>query len=452
MKIVITNRIYLYNCSNQNIRQKLLNHLTIVNPKHTEAIKAGRNHYHIPDTVSMFQQHNKQCFSIPRGAESFLNKLLDKYDPEANFEDRTYLSNPEVDFECKITPWEQQVPAIDAGLSTEVNVISLPTGGGKTVCALYMVAKRKQPTFILVHTKELMYQWQARIKEFLNYDCGLAGDNKFKIKQITVGLIRTIINRSKNNNFAKQFGYLIVDECHKCPSSTFTEACSLFEAYYITGLTATPSRRDKMQSFIFFALGDLVYRLDKSKMIARGKILKPTIIKRNTHLLFSDANTKETYVELFSKLKNSDKRNQFIVDDVIKQLKQNYSCCLILSDHSTHLQKFRNIFEDNKIKYHILTGSISSAIRKKTVKALFEGKVEVLLATNSLIGEGFDYSGFSDMFLASPIGSNERLEQILGRGIRTQQGKKNVNIFDYVDKDTVFQGQWNRRKKFYETY
>lgn len=450
MKIIITNRIYLYHCTNPAIRKNLIDYLTIVNPKHTEAVQSGRRTYNIPKTVSMFNQHDESCFSIPRGAENFLNKILDKYDPNAEFDDRTYLEEPGIEFKCKITPWDQQIPAIEAGLSTEVNVISLPTGGGKTVCALYMIYKRKQPTLILVHTKELMYQWQSRIKQFLNYDCGLAGDNQFKIKSITVGIKQTIINRSKGDNFAKSFGYLIVDECHKVPSSTFTDACDLFESYYITGLTATPSRRDKMQNFIFFALGDLVYKLDKSKMISKGKILKPTIIKRNTNLQFGNNEEQTTYVELLSKLKNSEERNQMIVTDIQKQLKQNYACCLVLSDHSTHLKKIEGLLNFFNIKYHLLTGKAKN--RKQTVSELFSGKVQLLLATNSLIGEGFDYSGFTDLFFISPIGSNERLEQILGRGIRTEQGKTNVNIIDYVDKDSVFQGQWNRRNKFYQTY
>lgn len=454
MQIIISNRIYIYNCTKPSIRQSLIDHLTIVNPKHTEAIKAGRKTYHIPATISMFDQHTTDCFSIPRGAEDYLNNLLDKHDPNAVFDDRTFLSDSEINYDCKITPWEQQLPAIEAGLSSDANVVSLPTGGGKTVCALYMVAQRKQPTFILVHTKELLYQWQARIKEFLNFDCGLAGDNKFKIKQITVGLVRTVINRSKNDNFAKKFGYLIVDECHKTPSSTFSEVCTLFESFYITGLTATPSRRDNMQKFIFFALGPLIYKLDKSQMISRGKILKPTIIKRQTNLSFSNAEGEPplTYTELVSKLKNSDTRNQMIVDDIRQQSQQNYSCCLVLSDHSTHLSKFQEILDFFEIKYSLLTGKVSGSKRKKIVKDLFDGKVGVLLATNSLIGEGFDYGGFTHMFFGMPIGSNERLEQILGRGIRINQGKKSVKVFDYVDKDRVFAGQWNRRKKFYDTY
>ena len=451
MKIIISNRIYLYHCKNPLIRKSLIDHLTIVNPMHTEAVKAGRRHFHIPKTLSMFNQHTESCFSIPRGAEQYLNFLLDKYDPSAEFEDQTYLSDPEINFDCNITVYKQQIPAIEAGLSTEVNVISLPTGAGKTVCALYMVHKRKQSTFILVHTKELLYQWQARIKQFLDYDCGLVGDNKFKIKDITVGIKQSVVNRSKSDNFAKKFGYLILDECHKVPSSTFTEAVDLFESYYITGLTATPKRRDKMEKFIFFALGDLSYKLDKKHSIASGKILKPTIIKRNTNLKFG-GDEESTYVELLSKLKNSETRNQMIVEDVLKQVKQNYSCCLVLSDHSTHLKKIQNIFDFLNIKYFVLTGSISSSKRKITVKELLKGNIRILLATNSLIGEGFDYSGFTDMFFTTPIGSNERLEQILGRGIRTEQGKTNVNIFDYVDLDSVFQGQWNRRRKFYDTY
>ena len=43
------------------------------------------------------------------------------------------------------------------------------------------VAARKQPVLILVHTKELLYQWQDRIKTFLNVDAGLVGAGIHKI-------------------------------------------------------------------------------------------------------------------------------------------------------------------------------------------------------------------------------------------------------------------------------
>ena len=46
-------------------------------------------------------------------------------------------------------------------------VISLQTGGGKTVCALYIASQLKVPTIVLVHNTFLRDQWVERIKAFL---------------------------------------------------------------------------------------------------------------------------------------------------------------------------------------------------------------------------------------------------------------------------------------------
>ena len=451
MKIIITNRFYIYNCSNPKIESALKKYLTITNPKYTEAQRNGRNFYHIPNTVTMFKTHNTECFSVPLGIEDYLNQLLDNYAPKAEFEDRTTYSHTGISYTCKITPYETQWPSINAGLKYNSGVISLPTGTGKTVVALYLIFMRKQKTMILVHSKLLFYQWQERILEFLDYDCGLVGDGKFIVKDITVGLVKTVVNRSKDSDFAKEFGYLIVDEAHKTASTTFTIACSFFQPAYLTGLTATPDRRDGMAKFIFFALGDLIYYSDKSVSVAQGKILKPEINKINTKLTFDIAGELQ-YTELISKLKKSDIRNQMICDHIENISKINFSCCLVVSDHTTHLKLIQDILESRGIKYSLLTGKLTTKQTKKVTQGLKENKIEILLATAGLISEGYDHSGFTDMLFTMPISHYVRHEQLIGRLVRVKAGKKAVVIHDFVDNDRVFQNQWSKRFKVYESY
>ena len=66
----------------------------------------------------------------------------------------------------------------------------------------------------------------------------------------------------------------------------------------------------------------------------------------------------------------------------------------------------------------ILTGDLKEEERKKTIEALHEGRIKVLIATGQLIGHGFDYNGFSSLFLGTPLKYFGRLIQYVGRVMR----------------------------------
>jgi superfamily II DNA or RNA helicase len=64
---------------------------------------------------------------------------------------------------------------------------------------------------------------------------------------------------------------------------------------------------------------------------------------------------------------------------------------------------------------------------------LNQGKVKVLIATGQLIGEGFDSSQLSTLFMATPIKFDGRVLQYLGRVLRPAPGKKKAKVYDYID-------------------
>ena len=125
--------------------------------------------------------------------------------------------------------------------------------------ALYVIAERKQPALVIVHTKELLYQWQARAVQFLGLqkdEIGLIGDGKKTIgDRLTIGIVNSVYKIAAD--IREHAGHLIVDECHRCPSRTFTEAVTAFDSRYMLGLSATPWRRDKLSKLIYWHLGPL---------------------------------------------------------------------------------------------------------------------------------------------------------------------------------------------------
>jgi superfamily II DNA or RNA helicase len=59
--------------------------------------------------------------------------------------------------------------------------------------------------------------------------------------------------------------------------------------------------------------------------------------------------------------------------------------------------------------------------------------VDVVFATGQLIGEGFDASNLTSLFLATPIKFSGRLIQYLGRVLRPAPGKAQPKVYDFVD-------------------
>ena len=97
----------------------------------------------------------------------------------------------------------------------------------------------------------------------------------------------------------------------------------------------------------------------------------------------------------------------------------------------------------------MLTGKTPPKERKLIVQEVQRGEVRVLVATLQLLGEGFDCTGLSTLFLATPIRFQGRILQVVGRILRPSKDKKPV-VFDYVDSQVdVLKFQARSRKRVF---
>ena len=74
----------------------------------------------------------------------------------------------------------------------------------------------------------------------------------------------------------------------------------------------------------------------------------------------------------------------------------------------------------------------------------------LIVATGSYIGEGFDDARLDTLFLAMPISWKGTLQQYVGRLHRLHDGKRIVQVYDYVDNCVPMLGRmYERRLKGY---
>jgi superfamily II DNA or RNA helicase len=448
MKIVISDKLLLQDVP-QNLIAELKDRLSFVNPKYLELQKHGYWTGETPRMLRFYETGNGSLI-IPRGFIRQLLSLCRRFNVNYQISDsRRVLDNVKFAFNGQLRPF-QEVACKDI-LSHDFGVLSAPTGSGKTVIALYLISQRKQPALIIVHTKELLNQWIDRIETFLGIqanEVGIIGNGKKQIgEKITVGLVQSVYKCA--SEIAPYIGFLIVDEGHRTPSRTFTEAVTAFCSKYMLGLSATPWRRDGLSKLIYWHLGDVVHEIKKEDLIQTGDILQAEVITRET-IFNTVLDPSEEYSKMLSELTQDPERNLLIVQDVVKEASNGGGTCLVLSDRKAHCETLKGLLRGHGIRSELLTGDINGKEREKIVDRLNEGLIKVLIATGQLIGEGFDCKGLSTLFLTTPIKFNGRVIQYLGRVLRPAPGKGKAKVYDYVDiKVGVLAASAKSRKKVY---
>jgi len=435
MKIVVNNRAEIWEAPPQLLAE-MKAELTVANPLYIEAVRFNRWTGNIPKRLKFYSDRDG-AIVVPRGYVPVAIKKIEASGTRYEISDETRVG-PEVEFDAsRIGPREYQVCAIDALCTSRFGVLTAPTGSGKTVMALALIAKRKQPALVIVHTKELLNQWRDRAVSFLNIpkkEVGIIGNGKFKIgDRLTVALVQSLYKRAAE--IKHNFGHLIVDECHRAPSRTFTDAVTEFDCRFVLGLSATPYRRDKLSELIFWFLGPLRHAVPEGALIDAGQVMDANVIIRQTGFS-SGADLTTQYSEVITDMTENAARNDLIARDVKRASVTSTGVALVLTDRVPHCDLLR----ESILRYvkrpeivAILTGKTKKKEREAIVELLDARQIKILIATGQLIGEGFDCKWLSNLFLCTPIKFEGRLVQYLGRVLRPAEGKSHAVIYDYVD-------------------
>lgn len=428
-------------------RQAVKQYLTMPNPKYAEAVEAGRYTGGLDRELEFFEEHTDGLI-CPRGCAGKLYGLCDQRGETIRvIDERRTLAPVSFTFAGELRPLQTQ--AVDGVLAHDHGLLESPTGAGKTVMALSIIAERKQPALVVVHTKELLNQWIDRIESFMGIpreEVGIIGSGKFSIGgRITVATVQSLYKRL--DEVVPYIGHLVVDECHRAPSRIFTEAVSAFDARYLLGLSATPWRRDGLSKVIFWTMGDVTGRIAKEDLVRTGNLCQAEVRWVETEFSpFADASAE--YSKALSELTEDEARNRLIARTVSGN--NGHGVSLILSDRKAHCDTLQSILRNQHgIHAEVLTGATSPKDRERIIAALQDGECKYLIATGALIGEGFDMPGISSVFLATPVKFSGRLIQYIGRSLRPAPGKDRATIFDFVDDHGVFQASARSRQYTY---
>lgn len=450
--INLTDKIRIFGDIPDEAKSQIMDRLIFNNPKYETAVKYGHDRRDIPRILSFYSKKD-DAVEIPRGFASQLLEILNYFRIPFTMVNECKKQD-EVVFNFNGKLYEYQRIAVLEMLKKNFGVLQAPTGSGKTIMALKIIAERKQPCLVVVHSKELLYQWQDRISQFFDvpaYHVGLIGDGKKfdKCLKIHVGIVNSVAIHAEK--IKPYIGHLVIDECHRVPSTTFQNVAAKFDSLYSLGLSATPFRKDKLTKLIWLFVGDKRHEINTSALQENKFIIRPRLKVRHTNFNFD---YQDNYVEMIGGLVLDVARLNLVLKAIEKHAKSSTwsGISLVVSDRKSHCLALFDGLQKLGIETRLLTGSTLAHTRRQIVEEMGRGVVKVVIATSQLVGEGFDSKQIDTLFLTVPISFEGRLLQMVGRAVRTAEGKTEAVIYDFVDSSVgVLEASFKKRLRVYES-
>jgi len=454
LDLVLGNQIYIPKADlTPSLRNRLIRLAAFQNPEFYQAQGMRLSTFGKPRVISCCEDFPKHL-GLPRGCLDELLALLTSLNIKVNLTDNRCIgSRLDVQFHGALRVEQQQ--AADALLQHEMGILAASTAFGKTVVAAYLIAQRQVNTLVIVHRRQLLDQWVQALSQFLRFspkEIGQIGGGKHNPNgQLDVAMIQSLSQDGVVDDIVGNYGCLVVDECHHISAVSFEQVVRQCKAKYITGLSATVTRKDGHHPIIFMQCGPVRYKVsDRSQADKRPfdhkVIVRPTNFRLPPHLQNSTA---QSIQEVYTLLANDDLRNRMVVDDVVAAV-QAHRFPVLLTERREHVDALGALLADRVAHVFVMKGGMGKKQRRKLadqIASVPADQSRVILATGRYLGEGFDDERLDTLFLALPISWRGTLTQYAGRLHRMNAAKQEVIIYDYVDFEVPVLAKMHTRRR-----
>ncbi|MCY4240341.1 MAG: DEAD/DEAH box helicase family protein [Rhodobacter sp.] len=436
---VIADQIYI---EREGIPPALVNRIirlaAFQNPAFFAAQAMRRSTYGTPRVIACAELFSKHI-ALPRGNLEALRNLLQELRIDFEIRDERVVGQVvRTSFLGKLTA--EQLSARTALLANDTGVLSATTAFGKTVVAASLVAARARSTLVLVHRRQLLDQWKARLNTFLDLpttSIGQVGGGKRKPTGIVdIAIIQSLVRADTVDDIVADYGQVIVDECHHLSAVSFEKVARRAKARYFLGLSATVTRRDGHHPIVFMQCGPVRFRANAKAQAMKRPFLHRALLRKTEFQFPAETSDERPPIHaIYSALANDETRNDLIFDDILSTLEAGRSP-LVLTARIDHAQYFSDRLSRFAKNVLFLRGGMGAKQFRGVMERLEtipDTEERVLVATGRYIGEGFDDARLDTLFLAMPVAWRETLAQYVGRLHRLYPKKREVLVFDYVD-------------------
>jgi superfamily II DNA or RNA helicase len=419
-KAILSNRIYLD--TTPEILERLKSTLTY---KIKKPPRPGLTHFSQFEIIKNFKLLPKGVIAIPIGRTDLIPNGYEIVDKRVK-EEYPY-PDPKLQLRGSQIPIYEDID--------DNAFINAMVGFGKTFLALHIARKLGQKTLIVCHNTMLRDQWIEEVKKLYGMDCGIIGSGSFDIDHvIVVGNIQTLIKELPN--IAKEFGTVIVDECHHVTATTFSSFLDGMYSRYKIGLSGTMNRKDGKHILFkdFFGL-QLYQPPQENTLVPRVRIVK-------TGVGLSEG---DPWAVKINKLLYDPDYQELVAIIAAKEIAEGHKV-LIIADRVEFLQKVGELIGEECV---CIVGETTFEQRVELKRQIEEGEKSCIAGSRQIFSEGISVNILSCVILAAPIANDSLLEQIIGRIMRMQEGKLEPLVIDMNFSSPSDKKQNTMRKNFY---
>ena len=357
-----------------------------------------------------------------------------------------------------LRPYQQD--AVDAVIrhfrrSQTPAVVVLPTGAGKSLVIAELARKAKGRVLVLAHVKELVAQNHAKYQA-LGMPDGLQADlfsaglgEKNSQRRVVFGSIQSVARNL--DQFVEPHSLVIIDECHRVGEADEGQYQQMIAhlrqhnpAVKILGLTATPYRlglgyiynyhyRGMVRSREPRFFGDCIFELPLRQMIREGFLTPPRLIDAPAvHYDFSRLLPRDNGLFSEQDIERELKRQARVTPQIVRQLidyARDRQGVMIFAATVEHAREVTALLPDGAAA--LITGETPLAERDRLIDA-FKARQLKFLVNVAVLTTGFDAPHVDLIAVLRPTESVSLYQQIVGRGLRLAEGKRECLILDYA--------------------
>jgi len=250
---------------------------------------------------------------------------------------------------------------------------------------------------------------------------------------------------------ADYFDFIVIDECHRGGANdegNWRGILEYFSPAVQLGLTATPKRKDNVDTYRYF--GEPVYVYSLKEGINDG-FLTPFKVKRvqttlDKYIYVSDDTIVEgeieegrEYVESdFNKIIEIKEREAKRVQIVLSEIDQCQKT-IVFCATQVHAAAIRDLINQYKTStntnYCVRVTANDGSIGEQFLRDFQDNEktIPTILTTSQKLSTGVDARNIRNIVLLRPVNSMIEFKQIVGRGTRLFDGKEYFTIYDFVD-------------------
>ncbi|WP_417517310.1 DEAD/DEAH box helicase family protein [Marinobacter sp.] len=360
----------------------------------------------------------------------------------------------------KLRPYQQE--AVDATLrhfrkSDDSAVIVLPTGAGKSLVIAELARLARRKILVLTHVKELVEQNHAKYESY-----GLTGGifsaglkRKENRHQVTFASVQSV--SANLDQFRDEYSLVIVDECHRVSGDDTSQYQRIIEllgqqndSLKVLGLTATPYRlamgwiyRYHYRGFVRGHSDDgdeqnkpfqhCIYELPLSYMINRGYLTKPELVDAAVAQYDFSALPRNRFGEYaeqdVNRLLSKHQRVTRAITEQVMELAEERKAVMIFAATVDHAREITGYLPEQQTA--LITGATDQNERDLLIQRFKQQQLKYLVNV-SVLTTGFDAPHVDFIAILRPTQSVSLYQQIVGRGLRLDEGKQNCLVIDYA--------------------